>query len=71
MHGTAVEENLLESVLATLINKDGGVATAHDFLEANSEHELCQELLKMWNQYVFLPHYSNFFYRSHYSKLYG
>lgn len=49
VHGTAVEENLLESVLATLINKDGGVATAHDFLEANSEHELCQELLKMWN----------------------
>lgn len=59
VHSTAVEEDLLESVLATLISKDGGATTAHAFLEANSEHEPCQKLLQMWNQYVFLPHCSN------------
>lgn len=59
MYGAVVEENLLESVLTTLISKDGGAATAHAFLDANSEYEPCRKLLKMWNQYVFLPHYSH------------
>ncbi|KAF5444824.1 hypothetical protein F2P56_033923 [Juglans regia] len=45
---TIIENNLLESVLTTLISKDD-VAPAHAFLEANSRHESCQILLKMWN----------------------
>ncbi|KAJ0024094.1 hypothetical protein Pint_08394 [Pistacia integerrima] len=44
---TAVEENLLESVLATLVGKDD-LMSGHAFLEANSGHEPCQSLLKMW-----------------------
>ncbi|XP_044478464.1 uncharacterized protein LOC123205548 [Mangifera indica] len=45
--GTAMEDNLLESVLATLVSKDD-VMSGHAFLEANSGHETCQTLLKMW-----------------------
>lgn len=45
---TIMENNLLESVLTTLISKDD-VAPAHAFLETNSRHESCQLLLKMWN----------------------
>lgn len=45
---TIIENNLLESVLTTLISKDD-VAPAHAFLETNSRHESCQLLLKMWN----------------------
>ncbi|KAB1219981.1 hypothetical protein CJ030_MR3G020088 [Morella rubra] len=44
----SVENNLLESVLATLMNKEDD-ASAHAFLEANSRHESCQKLLKKWN----------------------
>lgn len=44
----SVENNLLESVLATLMNKEDD-ASALAFLEANSRHESCQKLLKMWN----------------------
>ncbi|XP_022766405.1 myocardial zonula adherens protein-like [Durio zibethinus] len=47
--GTTVEENLLESVLATLICKDE-VMSGRAFLEANSSLESCQRLLKMWNR---------------------
>ncbi|GMY28796.1 intracellular protein transport protein USO1-like [Fagus crenata] len=46
---TIIENGLLESVLTTLISKDD-LASAHAFLEANSSHESCQRLLKMWNQ---------------------
>ncbi|XP_040997195.1 uncharacterized protein LOC121243185 [Juglans microcarpa x Juglans regia] len=45
---TVIENNLLESVLTTLIIKDD-VASVHGFLEANSRHESCQTMLKMWN----------------------
>lgn len=45
---TIIENSLLESVLTTLISKDD-VSSAHAFLEANSSHESCQRLLKMWN----------------------
>lgn len=45
---TIMENSLLESVLTTLISKDD-VSSAHTFLEANSSHESCQRLLKMWN----------------------
>lgn len=44
----SIENNLLESVLATLMNKEDD-ASAHSFLEANSRHESCQKLLRMWN----------------------
>ncbi|KAF5740188.1 hypothetical protein HS088_TW11G00254 [Tripterygium wilfordii] len=43
-----IEETLLESVLATFINKKE-VASGHAFLEGNIGHESCQKLLKMWN----------------------
>ncbi|KAE8715404.1 putative RNA-binding family protein [Hibiscus syriacus] len=46
--GTTVEENLLDSVLATLVCKDE-VASGRAFLEANTSLESCQRLLKMWN----------------------
>ncbi|KAH7524336.1 hypothetical protein FEM48_Zijuj06G0108500 [Ziziphus jujuba var. spinosa] len=46
--GTAAEESLLESVLATLITEDEAVS-GRAFLEANSVHEPCQRMLKMWN----------------------
>ncbi|KAF3955615.1 hypothetical protein ACB098_01G015200 [Castanea mollissima] len=45
---TIIENSLLESVLTTLISKDD-VSSARAFLEANSSHESCQRLLKMWN----------------------
>ncbi|KAA3476655.1 myocardial zonula adherens protein [Gossypium australe] len=44
--GTALEENLLESVLSTLISKDE-VLCGRAFLEANSSLEACQKMLKM------------------------
>lgn len=44
-----LEENLLEPVLDMLISKDG-FASALAFLEANSWHEECRELLQMWNR---------------------
>lgn len=47
--GTAVEESLLESVLATLITEDEAVS-GRAFLEANSGHESGQRLLKMWDE---------------------
>ncbi|XP_015885268.3 uncharacterized protein LOC107420745 [Ziziphus jujuba] len=46
--GTAAEESLLESVLATLITEDEAVS-GRAFLEANNGHEPCQRMLKMWN----------------------
>ncbi|KAE8728303.1 putative RNA-binding family protein [Hibiscus syriacus] len=47
--GTTLEENLLESVLSTLIFKDE-VTCGRTFLEANNSLEACQRLLKMWNR---------------------
>ncbi|GKV09401.1 hypothetical protein SLEP1_g20909 [Rubroshorea leprosula] len=45
---TPLEENLLESILSTLITKDE-VVSGHAFWEANGSHESCQRLLNMWN----------------------
>ncbi|KAF8023377.1 hypothetical protein BT93_F0780 [Corymbia citriodora subsp. variegata] len=45
---TTLEEKLVESIISTLVSKDT-VASAYSFLEANSAHESCRELLKMWN----------------------
>ncbi|XP_030445669.2 uncharacterized protein LOC115668344 [Syzygium oleosum] len=45
---TTSEEKLVESIISTLVSKDA-VASAYSFLEANSAHESCRELLKMWN----------------------
>ncbi|OMP01285.1 hypothetical protein COLO4_11998 [Corchorus olitorius] len=47
--GTNVEDNLLESVLASLISEDEAMS-GRAFLEANSSLESCQRLLKMWNR---------------------
>ncbi|KAB2023707.1 hypothetical protein ERO13_D06G033800v2 [Gossypium hirsutum] len=47
--GTALEENLLESVLSTLISKDE-VMCGRAFLEANNSLEPCQKMLKLWNR---------------------
>lgn len=48
MKTMVVEDNLLEAVLEMLVHEDG-YASAHAFLEANSWHEECRKLLKMWN----------------------
>ncbi|KAG6784310.1 hypothetical protein POTOM_010001 [Populus tomentosa] len=45
---TDMEENSLESILATLVGKDE-VESGQAYLEANSGYESCQTLLKMWN----------------------
>ncbi|KAM1023219.1 hypothetical protein TB2_044005 [Malus domestica] len=45
---TAIEDKLLDSVLATLSSKDEAVS-ARAFLEANKGNESCARLLKMWN----------------------
>ncbi|XP_021284901.1 myocardial zonula adherens protein [Herrania umbratica] len=47
--GMSVEENLLESILATLICKDE-VISGRAFLEANNSLESCQKLLTMWHR---------------------
>ncbi|KAF7829966.1 myocardial zonula adherens protein [Senna tora] len=44
---TAVEDNLLDSILATVTSKE--VASAYSFLELNSGNESCKKLLTMWN----------------------
>lgn len=41
---------LLESLLASIMSKDEVQSKAHGFLEANSNVEVCQILLKMWNR---------------------
>ncbi|KAJ4701392.1 Centlein like [Melia azedarach] len=45
--GATTEENLLESILTTLVTQDE-IKSGHAFLEANREHESCQSLLKSW-----------------------
>ncbi|XP_043715865.1 uncharacterized protein LOC122664208 [Telopea speciosissima] len=45
---TISERHLLDSLVASLIDNDNTVANAHTFLEANSEVESCQTLLKIW-----------------------
>ncbi|CAK7347195.1 unnamed protein product [Dovyalis caffra] len=45
---TDMEENSLESILATLVGKDEA-EYGQAYLEANSGYESCQNLLKMWN----------------------
>ncbi|PIA64031.1 hypothetical protein AQUCO_00201375v1 [Aquilegia coerulea] len=48
--GATLEEHLLDSVMASMVDKDGVAASAHAFLEANSGVESCQMLLKIWNR---------------------
>ncbi|GMI82814.1 hypothetical protein like AT4G09060 [Hibiscus trionum] len=47
--GTTLEDDLLDSVLATLICKDE-VTSGRAYLEENTSLESCQRLLKMWNR---------------------
>lgn len=44
-----LEDELLESVVTSLIDK-GGAASAYAFLEAHSSQESCKELLQMWDR---------------------
>jgi len=44
---TVGEKNLLDSLLATLTNKDED--STYAFLESNIENESCKRLLSMWN----------------------
>lgn len=46
----SVEENLLDTLLETLIGKDDAASTAHAFLEANGGMEVCQRLLTKWKR---------------------
>ncbi|XP_010270767.1 PREDICTED: uncharacterized protein LOC104606987 isoform X2 [Nelumbo nucifera] len=46
--GSTLECQLLESVVASLVDKDAVAANARAFLEANNGVESCQKLLKMW-----------------------
>nr|XP_009770627.1 PREDICTED: uncharacterized protein LOC104221294 isoform X2 [Nicotiana sylvestris]XP_016462726.1 PREDICTED: uncharacterized protein LOC107785852 isoform X2 [Nicotiana tabacum] len=46
----SVEENLLDTLLETLIGKDDAASTAHAFLEANGGMEVCQNLLTKWKR---------------------
>lgn len=50
LEATAVENNLVESLLTSLIGKDDVASNSRAFLEANSESEVCQRLLKMRNR---------------------
>ncbi|KAL3830399.1 hypothetical protein ACJIZ3_019201 [Penstemon smallii] len=43
-----MEQVLLDSLVTTMFGKDEFASTAHGFLEAHSELEVCQKLLKMW-----------------------
>lgn len=54
--GTALEQHLLEALLATLIRKDQVVENAYTFLEANSGFEPAQQLLELWRWWVLLSH---------------
>lgn len=47
---TSVENKLFESLLTSLIGKDDVASKSREFLEANSESEVCQRLLKMRNR---------------------
>lgn len=46
---TFKEQKLLNTLVASLVNKMEVVKTASGFLEANSEVETCRELFNMWN----------------------
>ncbi|GKV33640.1 hypothetical protein SLEP1_g42121 [Rubroshorea leprosula] len=48
--GTPMEENLLESILSTLITGDE-VLSGYEFWEESDSHESCQRLLNMWNSF--------------------
>ncbi|XP_002513982.2 myocardial zonula adherens protein [Ricinus communis] len=45
---TDMEQDLLESILSTLVSEDE-IKYGHAFLEASSANESCQKLLRMWN----------------------
>lgn len=47
--GSALEQNLLESLITTMVGNDEVMPTAHAFLEANSGVDVCQKLLLSWN----------------------
>ncbi|KAI3670346.1 hypothetical protein L1987_87937 [Smallanthus sonchifolius] len=42
------EHFLVDTLLSTLVSTDDVASTAHSFLEANSEVEVCQKMLEMW-----------------------
>lgn len=46
----SVEQNLLYNLLETVIDRDAAALTAHAFLEANSDIEVCQRLLIKWKR---------------------
>ncbi|KAF9624746.1 hypothetical protein IFM89_013284 [Coptis chinensis] len=48
--GATLEEGLLDSVLASMVEKDGLVANARAFLEANKMFESYKKLLNMWDR---------------------
>lgn len=50
LEATAAENKLVESLLTSLIGKDDVASKSRAFLEANSESEVCQKLLKMRNR---------------------
>ncbi|CAN4092408.1 unnamed protein product [Withania somnifera] len=47
---TSVEQNLLDNLLETVIDRDAAASIAHAFLEANSDIEVCQKLLTKWKR---------------------
>ncbi|XP_047323593.1 uncharacterized protein LOC124927249 [Impatiens glandulifera] len=49
VNSSEVEESPLDSIMSSIVGKDETGTTAHAFLEANSESEACQTLLKLWN----------------------
>ena len=49
LEGPSLEQNLLNRLIASLVNKNEVAKTASAFLEANSGVEACRELLKIWN----------------------
>ncbi|GMH22561.1 hypothetical protein Nepgr_024404 [Nepenthes gracilis] len=46
---TSLEQNLLDGLISSLVDKEEVAKTGRGFLEANSEAEMYHKLLKMWN----------------------
>ncbi|KAI3718023.1 hypothetical protein L1987_70007 [Smallanthus sonchifolius] len=44
----STEHFLVDTLLSTLVGSDDVASTAHSFLEANSQVEVCQKMLEMW-----------------------
>lgn len=50
LEATTVENKLVDSLLTSLIGKEDVESKSRAFLEANTELEVCQRLLKMRNR---------------------